>query len=575
MVPDIATKGHSFKGAFAYYLHDKRQAGDGPHPATAERVAWTETRNLATDDPRAAKRIMVATAMQADELKAAAGIKSTGRKSTAHVYAYSLAWHPDEARTLDRAEMVRAADGSLKALGAGHLQAVIVCHTDRAHPHVHVIVNRVDPATGKMHAFSNDRFQLSDWANTYERERGKVLTPAREEKRQLREQFAQKAERRQYAEQRQQEAKAARKADGASAGAMLKEFQDQQKAQHRAEWRALADRNRQLRAELYADTGRQIKDAIARHKAETRPMWAAHFKEMRNEDRVFAKREGTISGVVLQAFAVARLQRQQDQLAGRGLLSATFRNVLSSQARAAAFETWKGGKRAELTGKLKAVLDAEVRAIKDKGAAALETQRRAHGGARAALIERQDGERAKIREAWKQHYSARGISDRFRDRDDAKPVLKMREKPAAVMEQKPMKRDFEKAGQIDPPPPRKGPTVPEYVARPSPAPTPTGDAPQPPKRVVEQVPAQVVQKPAPERAAKDWQAAAQPAVPARADALAERPQPPAKDWSTSAPPKGEDVAPRKDWAEVSKDKGPREIKPLPARDRSKDRDRER
>ena len=60
MVPDIAKTGHSFNGAMSYYLHDKRQDGQDQHPQTAERVAWTETRNLATDDPERAKRIMIA-----------------------------------------------------------------------------------------------------------------------------------------------------------------------------------------------------------------------------------------------------------------------------------------------------------------------------------------------------------------------------------------------------------------------------------------------------------------------------------------------------------------------------------
>lgn len=91
MIPNVSRAGHSFKGAFAYYLHDKGQDADGGHKTTAERVAWTETRNLATDDPEAAKRIMIATARQAEALKAAAGIASTGRKSAAHVYSYSLA----------------------------------------------------------------------------------------------------------------------------------------------------------------------------------------------------------------------------------------------------------------------------------------------------------------------------------------------------------------------------------------------------------------------------------------------------------------------------------------------------
>jgi hypothetical protein len=115
----LAPIGHSFKGSMAYYLHDKRQEGDAQHPQTAERVAWTETRNLPTDGPQTAMRIMIATASQADELKAAAGIKSTGRKATAGpVFAFSLAWHPSESAALDRAEMTRAADHALQVLGA-------------------------------------------------------------------------------------------------------------------------------------------------------------------------------------------------------------------------------------------------------------------------------------------------------------------------------------------------------------------------------------------------------------------------------------------------------------------------
>ena len=54
----IAAQGRSFKGAMAYYTHDKRAPGpeggaavSGPHPASSERVAWTETRNIASDRP--------------------------------------------------------------------------------------------------------------------------------------------------------------------------------------------------------------------------------------------------------------------------------------------------------------------------------------------------------------------------------------------------------------------------------------------------------------------------------------------------------------------------------------------
>lgn len=154
MVPDIAGKGHSFAGAMRYYLHDKRQPGESDHPTTSERVAWTETRNLAVDNPHVAMRLMIATACRAEDLKRQAGVKSTGRRSSKSVYAFSLSWHPDEAAGLSRAEMLRAADEALAVLDAGHLQCVIVCHRDQPHPHVHCIVNRVDPADGRMAVLS-------------------------------------------------------------------------------------------------------------------------------------------------------------------------------------------------------------------------------------------------------------------------------------------------------------------------------------------------------------------------------------------------------------------------------------
>src|SRR5688572_22512438 len=176
MVPDIAGKGHSFAGAMAYYLHDKRQPGQSEHPTTSERVAWAEMRNLPVEDAHLAMRLMIATACQAEDLKRAAGIKSTGRRSTKAVYAFSLSWHPSEAASLTRDEMLRAADAALATLGISHLQCVIVCHRDQPHPHVHCIVNRVDPTDGRMAVLSKDRELLSKWAHGYERERGPLLT---------------------------------------------------------------------------------------------------------------------------------------------------------------------------------------------------------------------------------------------------------------------------------------------------------------------------------------------------------------------------------------------------------------
>jgi hypothetical protein len=176
MVPAIAAGGRSFKGAVLYYTHDKRRKGEAVR-LTTDRVAWVETVNLPTGGPERAWRIMAHTAMMADEIKAAAGIKATGRKLKNPVFAYSLAWHPGERPT--KAQMMQAARSSLEAQGLEEHQALIVCHGDEPQAHVHIIVNRVHPATGKAATLSNSKLKLSQWAEGYERERGKVFCPQR------------------------------------------------------------------------------------------------------------------------------------------------------------------------------------------------------------------------------------------------------------------------------------------------------------------------------------------------------------------------------------------------------------
>ena len=176
MVPAITAGGRSFRGAFLYYAHDKRRDGEDVR-FTTDRVAWVETVNLPTGDPERAWRIMAHTALAQGHLKAAAGIKATGRKLKNPVFAYSIAWHPGERPA--KAEMIEAARASLEAQGLEEHQTIILCHGDEPQAHVHIIANRVHPATGKAATLSNSKLKLSQWAEGYERERGKVYCPQR------------------------------------------------------------------------------------------------------------------------------------------------------------------------------------------------------------------------------------------------------------------------------------------------------------------------------------------------------------------------------------------------------------
>lgn len=171
MVPRIAQRGHSFKGAGQYYLHDKQAD-------TKERVLWTHTLNLPTQDPEKALKWMAHTAMNAGRLKKQAGIVATGRKSkVGEVYCFSLAWHPGQ--NPDKETMFNSALETLGLLNLHEHEAVLVSHGDTPHKHLHVICNLVHPENGKTAVPSYDRLTLSQWAENVERNDGEILCEER------------------------------------------------------------------------------------------------------------------------------------------------------------------------------------------------------------------------------------------------------------------------------------------------------------------------------------------------------------------------------------------------------------
>ncbi len=179
MVPVIAAGGRSFKGAFSYYCHDK-------NADTTDRIAWTQTRNMLTQDPAKAWKVMAFTAKHQDQLKQAAGIAATGRKTTKPVLAYSLSWHPSQ--DPDREHMTEMAMKSIKALGLEEHEALIVAHRDTPHKHVHVVVNRIHPLTGKVASDSHSKRVLSALALEYSKQHDLDICPAREDNAKKREQ---------------------------------------------------------------------------------------------------------------------------------------------------------------------------------------------------------------------------------------------------------------------------------------------------------------------------------------------------------------------------------------------------
>lgn len=163
MIPRLHKRGQSFKGACSYILHD---AGT----TTADRVAWTLTRNLSTRDPKWAWHEMYETFCAQEQLKAASGQDRRGRKNTRPVLHYTLSWASSENPSPEH--MQQAALASLKAMGLDEHEAQIAAHTDKQHMHVHIVVNTVHPQTGMTAPMKFTKLALSRWAESYEREYG-------------------------------------------------------------------------------------------------------------------------------------------------------------------------------------------------------------------------------------------------------------------------------------------------------------------------------------------------------------------------------------------------------------------
>ena len=84
--------------------------------------------------------------------------------------------------------MIEAARESLMALGVEDHQALIVCHNDAPHAHVHVIVNRVSMEDGRAANMRGDHLKLSRWSESWEKRHGKVWCDERVRNNERREQ---------------------------------------------------------------------------------------------------------------------------------------------------------------------------------------------------------------------------------------------------------------------------------------------------------------------------------------------------------------------------------------------------
>ena len=394
--------GSSFKGAALYHLHDKRLEGEKVR-LTDDRVAWTETMNLRTSDPEKAWRIMVATAENQASLKKTAGMKMTGRKLTKPVYTYSLAWHPEQKPS--QAEMLGAAKDTLKALGMEEHQALIVCHNDTAHPHVHVILNRVHPETGLAAKTSQDRLKLSRWAEAYERAGGKIYCEERVINNVRRDQ-GEFVKTESVPRQTFEMAEAVRPAlnDNREIAERIKLEQKQKDAALNQYGREITARHKTALGELatlYREAKTEVTRSLRTELAATKqalkeaqlPEWKKLYWEQWKETRRFERQDQTLVGLVGHALQAGRLE-------GESRIGGFFRAMVSADRRLAPIEAAQARARGEMGKSTHQAMKAAVGTLRAEYRPIYQATYGEYQEARSELLVRQQGERDQLKAMW-------------------------------------------------------------------------------------------------------------------------------------------------------------------------------
>ncbi|MCB1098183.1 MAG: relaxase/mobilization nuclease domain-containing protein [Verrucomicrobiae bacterium] len=446
MVPKIHKRGSSFKGAAAYLLHDKGRA------QTAERVAWTQTRNLAVDDdPQTAWRIMAATAMDQSRLKEEAGIKATGRKSSQAVLHFTLSWHPDE--KVSREEMLSAADGAIEVLKASDRQAMVICHTDEEQPHIHILLNRISPEDGRMLSTSKEKLKLSKWAEAYEKERGKVYCEQRVINNAARDRGeftrAEKEPARHIFEQGQavndNEAKAGQRRKDLELARKSRQMQDR----HREEWKSLETDFQSRKSALQAQKEIDIGKAKAEVRKSYRRKWEEQHHEHESQKRLFEKQcaqrteqleenEQTLLGKAKNRVGAIK------ELFTRGAISSPEQRLRSAhQSEEREIEQRQARENASLEAQQKAEERLKARKVTEDHQEALQGEIERFRERRNDLILTQQLEQGKIRAEWKTRNAQRREAFAEMEAEQEPKQSHMPEKAEAFDYRKRLKQAFE------------------------------------------------------------------------------------------------------------------------------------
>lgn len=412
MNPVEITQGKSFKGLSQYLLQDENRE-------TSERVGWVQTFNLVDADGDQAWRLMLATANSANALKEAAGIKK-GKAVKNTVYHYSINFNPDDELTPEIQK--RAVAESLKVLGLDDHQALAVEHTDKAHNHIHVMVNLIDPANGmsgaspqmcedgkKRSKLSNSQRKLSKWAAKFERDNGLNITEGRlanANKRAQGEQVNAQRKKRNVHDREKAEKNTDRRRDF-----IKRQFDDRAKTiqektmelkeRSATQWEALKQSYADEKEAIRVQMSPTMKRASADIKEEHKPEWRTLFRHQRSELHTFDREhKKAIHRIWYGAVSVRQMVRE-----GKGFkaLQAAFSGTVQRDI----LMMKQDRERAELAREIKKEIEERITQVKEDFDRQFKDTRTRFMSDCDSLKSEQDESWDEIKFDWKEHNTER------------------------------------------------------------------------------------------------------------------------------------------------------------------------
>lgn len=443
--------GHSFKGLHQYCAHDQGSAH------ASERVEWIEGRNLASDNPALAWKIMAATAQSQDALKKAAGIKAGRASKNGPVMHVVLSFDKDEPQ--DREAMSAAADELLAKLGADPAkmrgkskpkrrqfadehQVMMYAHKDTENTHLHLMINRVHPETGLNLPSNNDQIKAQKWALSYSKRHGSDhKTPARAENMEARDNGEYvKGTRRKSRNLYEQESQLQAVNDNESAQALRDEQRRKNHAlelkgrnmaaMHAKAWDGLAEAHKQRKNAIGRALRREANKVKAAIREEFRPLKRALKEEQASERKTFDALEQSFFGRAGNVVKALHLSKEDVRDQSSGIIKRAFQVFTNAGQRKAYFEQAQQRAQTALEAQMRDKQAEALLSLKKEAQAKLKANRSVFEQARDETSKKQAADKAALQRDWK---------TRTAEREEAlKALLK-------AQQAEDIKRDYKKA----------------------------------------------------------------------------------------------------------------------------------